>query len=178
MVEPGLAYMDEKFAPNGPLKRQLAAFEAAHLLHPAKIHAVPAVAIQMFEALPSTTPAWRAQLMHELPEYRRLAHDASREEDVWLWWDTHKVQLPSWHRFACLCALLQPSSAAAERVFSKLRAYVTRRQENALEESIEATVMLNYNEQQRRNGGSSTQNDHKVSRPSPEELIQLAADVA
>ena len=77
-----------------------------------------------------------------------------------------------------LVRLLQPSSAAAERVFSKLRAYVTRRQENALEESIEATVMLNYNEQQRRNGGSSTQNDHKVSRPSPEELIQLAADEA
>ena len=37
--------------------------------------------------------------------------------------------------------LMQPSSAAAERVFSFLKASFNERQENALEDYVEAAIM-------------------------------------
>ena len=45
--------------------------------------------------------------------------------------------------------LVQPSSAAAERVFSFLNT-LSARQERALEDYIEASVMIRYNNNQRK----------------------------
>ena len=41
--------------------------------------------------------------------------------------------------------LVQPSSAAAERAFSIMASCFTDEQQSALEETVEASVMLRYN---------------------------------
>ena len=45
----------------------------------------------------------------------------------------------------CQVALVQPSSAAAERVFSLLKASYGPQQERTLQEHIECSLMLQYN---------------------------------
>ena len=53
--------------------------------------------------------------------------------------------LPNWSS-TCKCVLLvQPSSAAAERVSSILSNSFTDRQEHSLKDYIETSVMLQYN---------------------------------
>ena len=170
--------MEEKFHPNGPLKKQLAAFDVAHLLLPTKINDVVVVDVNIFNALPSMTPEWQNRLLAELPAYRALAHGAGYATDTWTWWCSQKDALPEWFQLATMCALLQPSSAAAERVFSKLRAFLSRRQEAALEDGVEASMMLNYNNEHRRRGGVITIKDHKVNKPTLDELIERAAEDA
>ena len=117
-------------------------------------------------------------VLAELPAYRALAHGAGYATDTWTWWCSQKDALPEWFQLATMCALLQPSSAAAERVFSKLRAFLSRRQEAALEDGVEASMMLNYNNEHRRRGGVITIKDHKVNKPTLDELIERAAEDA
>ena len=45
--------------------------------------------------------------------------------------------------------LVQPSSASAERVFSLLQNAFSKQQEAALEETVETSVMLRYNDNKR-----------------------------
>ena len=81
----------------------------------------------------------------ELPKYLATAEDISPEIDRLEWWKKHECDLP--HRSqACKNVLLvQPSSAAAERVFSILSSSFTERQTSSLEDYIETSVMLQYN---------------------------------
>ena len=60
------------------------------------------------------------------------------------WWKNHEHELPSWSRACGLIMLVQPSSAAAERVFSLLQAFSTQ-QQSSLEDYVSASVMLQYN---------------------------------
>lgn len=87
-----------------------------------------------------------ANLQAELPTYLAQAEGVRVEDGQQLkWWQDHQDQLPHWARAAKLLVLVQPSSAAAERVFSLLRAAFDDRQEAALEDDLEASVMLAYN---------------------------------
>ena len=45
--------------------------------------------------------------------------------------------------------LVQPSFASAERVFSIMKNFFTNQQDAALEQTVEASVMLYYNQNQR-----------------------------
>ena len=51
----------------------------------------------------------------------------------------------AWSSAAMQALLVQPSSAAAERAFSLLANSFGDRQQNALEDYVEASVMLHYN---------------------------------
>ena len=53
-------------------------------------------------------------------------------------------ELPFWSK-AVKKVLLQPSSAAAERVFSLLNAYFAFQQEAAMADYLQASVILQYN---------------------------------
>ena len=53
--------------------------------------------------------------------------------------------LPNWSSTCKSVLLVQPSSAAAERVFSSLSKSFTDRQEHSLKDYIETSVMLQYN---------------------------------
>ena len=52
--------------------------------------------------------------------------------------------LPNWSSAVKKVLLVQPSSAAAERVFSLLSASFHEQQENALSDYLQASVMLQY----------------------------------
>ena len=54
----------------------------------------------------------------------------------------HEQDLPQWSLVAKKVILLQPSSAAAERVFSLLNSSFSEQQQNSLEDYVEASVML------------------------------------
>ena len=53
--------------------------------------------------------------------------------------------LPQWSAVARKILLMQPSSAAAERILSLLKAVFTEQQEGCLQDYIEASIMLQFN---------------------------------
>ena len=53
--------------------------------------------------------------------------------------------LPQWSAVARKILFMQPSSPAAERVFSLLKATFTEQQEGCLQDYIEASIMLQFN---------------------------------
>ena len=63
------------------------------------------------------------------------------------WWKRNEEVLPNWSSTCKSVLLVQPSLAAAERVFSILSNSFTDRQEHSLKDYIETSVMLQYNSQ-------------------------------
>ena len=57
----------------------------------------------------------------------------------------HTEDLPHWSTAFKLVLLVQPSSAAAERVFSLPQNSFSQRQSSSLEDYIETSLMLQYN---------------------------------
>ena len=84
-------------------------------------------------------------LKSELPAYLAKAADVSPDVGVLEWWKQHKDDLPHWISAAQLVALVQPSSAAAEKVFSLLNASFGDQQVHALQDYVEASLMLQFN---------------------------------
>ena len=89
-------------------------------------------------------------LWSEYPTYLTLAyHTAALEDgqDILQWWAERakNKQIPAWRMFARNVFSLQPSSAAAERVFSILRSMVDDSQRRVLSDLLEATCMRRYN---------------------------------
>lgn len=62
---------------------------------------------------------------------------------------THKDTLPHWSSLVKKLLLIQPSSASAERVFSLLTNAFGSQQESPLQDYLEASVMLRYNNAKR-----------------------------
>ena len=61
-----------------------------------------------------------------------------KQTKVLEWWKSNESKLPHWAE-ACKCALLvQPSSAAVERVFSLLNNSFSKQQEHSMEDYIDA----------------------------------------
>ena len=86
-----------------------------------------------------------ADLKAELATYMACCGGVSAETPICDWWRNHQSEIPKWAN-ACKCVLLcQPSSAAAERVFSLLNNSYSGRQSHSLEDYIETSVMLQYN---------------------------------
>ena len=60
------------------------------------------------------------RLKEELPSYTAAVEDVSCDVDIAKWWKSHQNELPAWAEACKLVFLVQPSSAAAEQVFSHL----------------------------------------------------------
>ena len=71
------------------------------------------------QVLPFFSSAIIADLKKELSTYLAAANGTSVDAEK-LWWKNHAVQLPFWSTGCRAILLLQPSSAAAEQVFSLL----------------------------------------------------------
>ena len=84
-------------------------------------------------------------LKSELPNYQAAVEDVSPQIDPLEWWKHHSADLPKWASAAGRVALIQPSSAAAERVFSILASSFGKQQESSLEDYIQLSVMMQYN---------------------------------
>ena len=125
-VQPGLNFFQQKF--NLQFLTNVPAFKAAHLCCPVQVSALRPDAHSLEEL--------KNFRVEEDPTIANLA-------------TAHRDNLP--HRVALVrkFLLIQPSSAAAERVFSFLNT-LSAQQEGALEDYIEASVMIRYNNNQRK----------------------------
>ena len=96
------------------------AFKAARYLSPAKVNEIKPTTsdIDSLKAFPFVNS--EAIIETELPAYLAAAEDVSEDVDVLQWWKNHADALPKWSSLSRSILLVQPSSAAAERVFSLL----------------------------------------------------------
>ena len=88
-------------------------------------------------------------LKRELPNYlgkiAAIANDDSSDVDCLKFWKNSESTLPQWAAAAKKILVVQPSSAAVERVFSMLNNAFKDQQHNSLQDYIEVSTMLRYN---------------------------------
>ena len=125
----------------------LKAFKAARLFDPHYLNKVKPqnVALNSLLVLPFVTEPIMAQLKEEYPQYAAAAEDLSTDCEIVTFWNLHANSIPIWKENAAKVLLLQPSSAAAERVFSILKNSFGDQQLSALEDYLEASLILQYN---------------------------------
>lgn len=147
----------EKF--NVQFYTTMRAFKAARMMCPATVHSlgVTPAAVQQLRAFPFLDDdEIVSNLADELPLYLATADGTSFVEDDLRklsdlkvkWWRDHAGALPHWSQAVKKVLLVQPSSAAAERVFSVLNSTFGDQQEHALRDYLECAVMLQYNNRQ------------------------------
>ena len=91
----------------------------------------------------------KKQLVSEAPACIALANDIHHDIELMQRWRQNRSVLPNFTRLAFRAMLVQPSSACVERAFSQLRNLLTDRQEQTLEDAVELSVMLAFNEASR-----------------------------
>ena len=126
----------------------VAAFKAARLFLPHKVDQMKpdAPAIDSLKAFPFLdNPTVLDALKQELATYLAKAADTSPSVQPLLWWKNNSEDLPNWSAAVRKVALVQPSSAAAERVFSLLTCSFGAQQDLTLQDYIECSLMLQYN---------------------------------
>lgn len=144
-IQPGLQYFTTQLGSS--LKVSLAAFKAARLLNPHKIvEMLPTASdVDQLSAFPFVTSMVLSNLNAELPTYVAKADGVDPSFCHLRWWKNNCDSLPHWSALAPQILLVQPSSAAAERVFSLLANSFGDQQTNALQDYIEASIMIQYN---------------------------------
>ena len=145
-IQPAYQYYTDRIY--GCLKEPLAAFKAARLFVPQRIQELQpdANTIDSLVAFPFlNNPTVLDHLKQELPQYIALTEDLSSEYNALLWWKSKESALPTWASCVKKVLCIQPSSAAAERVFSLLQTSFGDRQGLALQDYIETALMLQYN---------------------------------
>ena len=143
-VQPGITYYFRQLTES--MKEPLSAFKAARLFSPSKLHEMrPSIdtidSLRSFPFLSGAIP----DLREEFPQYVAAVEDINSSHDPLFFWKQHEQKLPAWSRSARQVLLIQPSSAASKRVFSLLRNSFGERQNSALQDYIEASLMLQYN---------------------------------
>ena len=146
-MQPGIAYFNRQLSTS--LQIPLQAFKAARLFSPYKAYTMKpddkmVDSLQVFPFLIHLIPL----LKSEMPLYIAKTADVSKEmddADPLEWWKLNASELPYWSSAARKVLVLQPSSAAAERVFSLLKASFSDQQDSSLQDYIEASLMLQYN---------------------------------
>lgn len=102
--------------------------------------------VDMLKAFPFLNkPSVIDNLKSELPVYISLAQDVAPTVETLHWWKGHKQHLPNWSKALEDVLLVQPSSAAAERVFSMLKASFSHQQDHSLQDYIETSLFLQFN---------------------------------
>ena len=106
-------------SPSG-LKRPVEIFRGCRLFSPQKVYAMPPNAFAIDQAL-NTIPFLNTQqldgLKSELPAYLARAADTDQQFDILERWKHNASDLPNYWSAAAKILLIQPSSAALERVF-------------------------------------------------------------
>ena len=145
-VEPGIQWFLRKF--NADLYNTLSAFKAARIMCPeAALRPTPATAkgLRLFPFLDSNHVI--NGLITELPNYVAAAQNVTMacEEDKVQWWRQHSDRSPHWSFAVMKVILVQPSSAAAKRIFPIINSSFNDSQDHALVDYIQACAMLQYN---------------------------------
>ena len=142
-VQPGLDYFDKQL--NTSLKVSLSAFKAARLLCPYQVNTLNPTAADVDELSAFPFVDNLASLKSELASYLAKSDSLNSSMDIVSWWKQYTHDLPAWSAAAKKVLVVQPSSAAAERVFSILNSTFKEQQQNSLQDYIETSVMLSYN---------------------------------
>jgi hypothetical protein len=148
-IRPGLNFYQCKFSIQ--FRDTVRAFKAARFCCPVQVQALrpTSASLEELRNFPFVNnDATIANLAQELPLYIAAADGvnvACEEEKV----TAHRDTLPHWCALVKKLLLIQPSSAAAERVFSLLSNAFTSHQDSALQDYLEASVMLRYNKAKR-----------------------------
>ena len=146
-VQPGIDYFQKQLTTN--LKNSIAVFKAARLFSPHKLQVMQPEAdvvntLQCFPFLNSSSSL--DGLKNDLPAYLAKATDVSESISCTEWWKINEQSLPCWSGAAKKVLLVQPSSASAERVFSLLNNSFSPQQQSSLQDYVETSIMLQYNE--------------------------------
>ena len=126
-------------------------FRFARFFNPSSAATLSPVELEAaLNALPITFASLpqKALLRQEFRTLRAMLIGANVEDTpdaVWRWWMQRGTTLPTWYEFAIKLAVVQPSNASSERVFSLLNGLFSDRQQNALDDMINLSVMLRYN---------------------------------
>jgi hypothetical protein len=93
-------------------------------------------------------------LKRELLKYKAAADEFAAENGdddnkLWTFWKQNRDRLPHFFKAACEIAIIQPSSATVERLFSYLSSAFHDDQKHALEDYKATSTMLRYNENMR-----------------------------
>ena len=90
-------------------------------------------------------------MARELPDYLAAADGVvmANEEEKLAWWAAHSDTPPHWAGAEKKLLVFQPTLASAERVFSLLKNVFNDQQDNTLEDYLEASVMIRYNNAKR-----------------------------
>ena len=148
-VEPGIDYFNEKFGSDGV--HPVATFRVLQIFHPQTAYEMgpTAASVDELRVVPFLSDQIE-NLKQELPSYlaKASAIGSSTSQlcpsDILDWWKRHAQDLPHWSQASQFVFLIQPSSAASERIFLIL----TRLSDthcNALEDYVECTTMQQYN---------------------------------
>ena len=145
-VEPCHSYFKRQLTSS--LKGPLKAFKAGRLFSPSLLDSMKPdiTAVENLAAFPFLEDSI-ADLKQEFYLYVAKAVDVriNSPDDLLKWWKQNCTDLPKWSTAAQKVFLVQPSSAASERVFSLLKASFSDQQELTLQDYIEASLMLQYN---------------------------------
>ena len=105
--------------------------------------------ISDIEILEDVFPFVNTDVVHNLEleknDYNIAASNVDAGHDLWVFWHDNRLKLPFWYNVATDIALIQPSSAFMERVFSILHACSDERQETCYSDRIRASTLLKYN---------------------------------
>lgn len=140
----------------GALQEQVLLFKAARLANPSRMASLRPAPNDVATDLRRVAQHVDAgALIAELPQYLALANGLQGNhhtslDDLLRFWRLQRDELPQWYQFVRHVLLWQPSSAAAERVFSLLNATFGSNQESAKSDYISSSIMLQYNESHRR----------------------------
>ena len=147
-VQPGLDYFERQLASPSGLKQSVQIFRGCRLFSPQKVYVMQPNTSAIDQAL-NTIPFLNTQqvdgLKSELPAYLARAADTDQQFDISEWWKRNASDLPNWSAAAKKILLIQPSSAASERVFSLLKNSFGPQQDHALKDYVEASLMLQFN---------------------------------
>ena len=150
-INPGLHFFQRKFSQE--FYENVRAFRSARLCCTVQVQQLRPTAasveeLRRFRFLDND--AIIQGLTAELPRYLAVADgaDLQTEEEKLQWWSRNEANLPNWSSLVKKVLLVQPSSASAERVFSVMNNFFTNQQDAALEQTVETSVMLCYNQNQ------------------------------
>ena len=144
-IQPGLDYFAN--CKENSVKEPLACFKAARLFSPTKVEQMkPSVAeVNKLAVFPFLSSANVDALKAEFPAYLAAAEDIDQDYQSLEFWRRHKNTLPTWTASLSKVLLVQPSSAASERVFSILKQSFGDQQTKLLQDYVEASLMLQFN---------------------------------
>ena len=147
-VQKALEYFQHQL--ESSLQVPMSAFKAVQIFNPHKLATLkPDVShVNSLRVIPAFEDSELERLKAELPTYIAKADGISSDLSALEWWKLNSMDLPSWSHGVKKVLAIQPSSAAAERVFSLLNTGFGDLQDNALRDYIEASVMLRFNHNQ------------------------------